>query len=50
VAAAHLNLAVLYAQTGRTAEAATEAREALRLQPDYRQAEGLLRVLQGLAR
>jgi predicted Zn-dependent protease len=50
VAAAHLNLAVLYAQTGRTAEAAAEAREALRLQPDYRQAEGLLRVLQGLAR
>jgi Flp pilus assembly protein TadD/4-amino-4-deoxy-L-arabinose transferase-like glycosyltransferase len=50
VAAAHLNLAVLYAQTGRTAEAATEAREALRLQPDYPQAEGLLRVLQGLAR
>jgi hypothetical protein len=41
---------VLYAQTGRTAEAAAEAHEALRLQPDYPQAQGLLRALQGRAR
>jgi tetratricopeptide (TPR) repeat protein len=46
VAAAHLNLAVLYAQTGRTSEAIAEARQALRLQPDYPQAQGLLRALQ----
>ena len=44
-AAAHLNVAVLYAQAGRTAEATVAAREALRLKPGYSQAEGLLRAL-----
>jgi tetratricopeptide (TPR) repeat protein len=50
VAAAHLNLAVLYAQTGRPSDAAVEARKALSLKPDYPQAQGLLRALQGRAR
>ena len=44
-AAAHLNVAVLYAQAGRTAEATVAAKEALRLKPGYAQAEGLLRAL-----
>jgi tetratricopeptide (TPR) repeat protein len=43
--ASHLNLAVMYARSGRTAEAVAAAREALRLRPDYSQAEGLLREL-----
>jgi Flp pilus assembly protein TadD len=43
-----LNLAVLYAQEGRLELARTLAREALRLQPDYPQATGLLSTLEGL--
>jgi len=42
----HLNLAVTYAQTGRMDDARREAREALRLRPDYPQARGLLERLQ----
>jgi tetratricopeptide (TPR) repeat protein len=41
-----LNLAVLEAQEGRLEAARTLAREALRLQPDYPQARGLLEVLE----
>jgi tetratricopeptide (TPR) repeat protein len=46
-ASACLNLAVLHAQEGRVEAALTYAREALRLQPDYPQARGLLAALQG---
>ena len=44
-ASACLNLAVLEAQEGRLDAARTLAREALRLQPDYPQARGLLDAL-----
>jgi tetratricopeptide (TPR) repeat protein len=44
-ASAHLNLAVVLAQEGRLADARAHAREALRLQPDYPQARGLLSEL-----
>ena len=40
-----LNLAVLEAQEGRLDAARSLAREALRLQPDYPQARGLLQAL-----
>jgi len=40
-----LNIAVLQAQRGDTADARQNARAALRLRPDYPQAEGLLRAL-----
>ena len=44
-ASAALNLAVLEAQDGRFESARALAREALRLQPDYPQAQGLLEAL-----
>ena len=44
-ASAHLNLAVAYAQLGRYGEARTHAEQALRLRPDYPQAQGLLDAL-----
>jgi tetratricopeptide (TPR) repeat protein len=44
-ASAALNLAVLEAQEGRFEAARSLAREALRLQPDYPQARGLLETL-----
>jgi len=44
-ASACLNLAVLEAQEGRLDAARALAREALRLQPDYPQARGLLQTL-----
>jgi tetratricopeptide (TPR) repeat protein len=46
-ASACLNLAVLEAQEGRLDAARGLAREALRLQPDYPQARGLLEALAG---
>jgi len=42
-----LNMAVLQAQRGDTIAARENARAALRLRPDYPQAEGLLRALEG---
>lgn len=44
-ASAQLNRAVVLAQLGRSAEAQAAARTALRLQPDYPQARGLLAAL-----
>jgi Flp pilus assembly protein TadD len=44
-ASARLNLAVVYAQLGRFAEARASAGQALALQPDYPQARGLLEEL-----
>ena len=44
-ASAQLNLAVAYAQLGRHGEARTHAEQALRLRPDYAQAQGLLDAL-----
>ena len=44
-ASAHLNLAVLYAELGRLAEARAMASEALRLDPAERRAADLLRAL-----
>ena len=44
-AAAHLNVAVLYAQAGRTAEATVADKEELHLKPGSSQAEGWLRTL-----
>lgn len=46
-ASAHLNLAVVLAQVGRTSHARAAAEEALRLRPDYVQAQGLLRAIGG---
>jgi Flp pilus assembly protein TadD len=46
-ASAALNLAVLEAQEGRLDAARSLAREALRLQPDYPQARGLLEAVGG---
>ena len=43
--AAHLNLAVAYAELGRTADARIHAQEALRLKPDYDRARQFLAVL-----
>ena len=42
-----LNIAVLQAQRGNTMAARENARAALRLRPDYPQAQGLLRALEG---
>ena len=42
-----LNIAVLQAQRGDTIAARENARAALRLRPDYPQAIGLLRALEG---
>jgi Flp pilus assembly protein TadD len=44
-ASAHLNLAVVYAELGRLAEARAMATEALRLDPAERRAADLLRAL-----
>ena len=43
--AAHLNLAVAYAETGRKAEARARAQEALRLRPGYPRAQQFLTAL-----
>ncbi len=45
-ASAHLNLAAVYAALGRTADARTSAREALRLDPAERRAAELLKAIQ----
>ena len=45
-AAIRLNLAVAYAQLGRTADAKSQAQEALRLNPEYAKARELLAVLE----
>ena len=45
-AAIRLNLAVAYAQLGRTADARSQAHEALRLNPEYAKARELLAVLE----
>jgi 4-amino-4-deoxy-L-arabinose transferase-like glycosyltransferase len=42
-----LNIAVLQAQRGDISAARQDARDALRLRPDYPQAQGLLRALEG---
>ena len=44
-ASARLNLAILYAEAGRTSDARALAAEALRLRPDYQQARQLLQAL-----
>ena len=46
-ASPHLNLAIVLARRGRFEEAGRRVREALRLRPDYPQAQALLRALQG---
>ena len=43
--AAHLNLAVAYAETGRKADARGQAEEALRLRPGYERARQFLAAL-----
>jgi Flp pilus assembly protein TadD len=43
--AAHLNLAVAYAEAGLTPEARRQAQEALRLKPDYERARQFLAKL-----
>jgi tetratricopeptide (TPR) repeat protein len=43
--AAHLNLAVAYAETGRKADARGQAEEALRLRPGYQRAQQFLAAL-----
>jgi tetratricopeptide (TPR) repeat protein len=48
-ASAQLNRAVVLAQLGRATQARAAARAALRLQPDYPQARGLLATLDGAA-
>ena len=44
-ASAHLNLAAIYAELGRFAEARSQALEALRLDPTETRAVGLLKAL-----
>jgi Flp pilus assembly protein TadD len=49
-ASARLNLAVVHAQEGRLEAARARLEEALRLRPDYPQAQGLRQALDALSR